>query len=205
MGNLIDTEGLDQYTDEITTFTSGDSSSPSSFTDIAVVASKEKPSSLFQKLSQAIANIRFLNNSINQVDMITFTNSYVSTNNAWIDYAPYSTSAESNKIMRVGNDFHVVFSGVTTKSFQSTGAVILDLSLVPARFKFRENFHNMGLNCIGIITYFQSDSASKQTVLPINYDYGGNKFTVNVYNLNPQSGNSIKGSIFIPGAFLNHS
>lgn len=60
MGNLIDTTGLDQYTDEITTFTSGDSSSPSSFTTIDVVASKEKPSSLFQKLSQAIANIRWL-------------------------------------------------------------------------------------------------------------------------------------------------
>ena len=56
MGNLIDTDGLDQYTDEITTFTSGDSSSPSSFTTIPVVASKEKPSSL-QNSSVAVVLI----------------------------------------------------------------------------------------------------------------------------------------------------
>lgn len=93
MGNLIDTDGLDQYTDEITTFTSGDSSSPSSFTDIAVVASKEKPSSLFQKLSQAISNIRYLRNQLSGMDGIKIT-----TNAA----TPVAASANANNSVAVG-------------------------------------------------------------------------------------------------------
>ena len=87
MGNLIDTDGLDQYTDEITTFTSGDSSSPSSFTTIPVVASKEKPSSLFQKLSQAISNIRWLYKP-------TFTRNTTSTSYS-IDYKSINPSSGS--------------------------------------------------------------------------------------------------------------
>lgn len=104
MGNLIDTEGLDQYTDEITTFTSGDSSSPSSFADIAVVASKEKPSSLFQKLSQAIANIRWLKSNIPTIQSYTSSQVFSSlyspdtNHNLIIKYASFVNGYKYGKI-----------------------------------------------------------------------------------------------------------
>lgn len=113
MGNLIDTDGLDQYTDEITTFTSGDSSSPSSFTTIPVVASKEKPSSLFQKLSQAIANIRWLYNNKRgsgafnaQNDTVTFTTADASSDSS-------ATSWTSVSQLTSGNTFSTLMNRIS--------------------------------------------------------------------------------------------
>ena len=75
--------------DNVTTFTSEDSSSPSSFATIEVVSSGEKHNTLFKKLSQAIRNIRWLNSNKRTTgayddknDTVTFTTADVSSDSS---------------------------------------------------------------------------------------------------------------------------
>ena len=82
-----------------TTFTSDDTtSSPSSFTTISLVNSGETHSSLFRKMSQAIKNIRWLNNNKRTTgaydtyrDTVTFSSGDSTSATSWTDVSTLSS------------------------------------------------------------------------------------------------------------------
>ena len=55
--------------DNTATFTSGDATSPTAWTDVATIASGEKHSSLFNKLSTMIKNVRYLYKMLGTTDI----------------------------------------------------------------------------------------------------------------------------------------
>ena len=75
--------------DNTVTYTSGDASTPSSFQSINVLASGETHSSLFNKISKAVANVRWLNSNKRTTgayddknDTVTFTTADVSSDSS---------------------------------------------------------------------------------------------------------------------------
>jgi len=80
MANIVDTDALNQYDQETSTFTSGDSSSPNAWQSVSVLASGETKPSIFAKISKMFANIRWLYNNKrttgafdSKSDTVTFT------------------------------------------------------------------------------------------------------------------------------------
>jgi len=89
----------DDTKNNTTTFTSADTStSPSSFQTISLMTSGEKHSSLFEKLSQAIKNIRWLNNNKRTTgaydtyrDTVTFSSGDSTSATSWTDVSTLSS------------------------------------------------------------------------------------------------------------------
>lgn len=95
VANKLDKTGDSK--DNTVTYTSGDSTSPGSFQSINVMASGEKHSSLFNKLSKAVANIRWLNSNKrttgafdSKSDTVTFTTGDSATDSAATSWSTVS-------------------------------------------------------------------------------------------------------------------
>lgn len=118
----------DDTKNNTTTFTSADTStSPSSFQTISLMTSGEKHSSLFEKLSQAIKNIRWLNNNKRTTgaydtyrDTVTFSSGDSTSATSWTDVSTLSSGLTHatllNRISTMMKNVRYLYSNLSVGS-----------------------------------------------------------------------------------------
>lgn len=95
------------------TFTSDDATNPSSFTTINLVESGEAHSSLFQKLSQAVKNIRWLNSNKRTTGAFNAQNDTVSFTTADVSSDSSATSWTSVSQLTSGSTFSTLMNRIS--------------------------------------------------------------------------------------------
>ena len=102
-------------TNNIVTFTSGDSSSPTAWTDVNSLVTGEKHSSLLNKISTMIKNVRFLYKVLGTTDISTIgdgtvTGAVSTLNSSLNDYHSVNIGTKC-KATRIGNLVHIYSTG----------------------------------------------------------------------------------------------